>query len=245
MTVSLAQQAEQFANELTETTRAVVGEECPPFLAVALEEADAFRVRQEPASGILLSDKHGNPILRLSVDYKCIYDGHKHYMAIAESQIRVFVEPDGREPLFRYEFGRSHTGNIPGAHIQFHGSHPELEKVMEECGESTERAKARKRGRKKVRLDSLHFPVGGPRFRPALEDVLEMLIEEFGVKPVGSVRAARRALADARENWRRKQVATVVRDAPSDAADALEELGYSVSAPKRPPKIKRDKMRAL
>lgn len=245
MTATLAEQAEDFANDLTTTVRAVVGEDCPAFAAVALKEADAFRVRQEPASGIILCDKNGNPILRLSADYKCIYDGHRQYMAIEESQIRVFVEPDGREPLFRYEFGRSPAGTIPGAHIQFHGTHPELEKAMAECGDSTDRAKARQRGRKPVRLDSLHFPVGGARFRPALEDVLEMLIEEFGVKPVGSVKAARKALADARETWRRRQTATVVRDAPAEAVEALKELGYSVEPPKRAPRTKRDKLRAL
>jgi hypothetical protein len=98
---------------------------------------------------------------------------------------------------------------------------------MRECGDSTERAKARRRGRRAVYLQDLHFPVGGPRFRPALEDILEMLIEEFGVKPVQSVAAARKALADSREDWRRKQVATVVRDAPSHAAQALRDLDYT------------------
>lgn len=244
MTASLAQQAEDFANDLTATTRAVVGADCPALYAVALEEADAFWVRQQPPDGIILCDRSG-PILRLTVDYKCVLDGHGKWMAISGSLIHVFVEPDGREPLFRYEFDRDNMGKVPSAHIQFHGQHPELEAAMRECGDSTERAKARKRGRRAVYLHDLHFPVGGPRFRPVLEDVLEMLIEEFGVKPVGSVRAARKALEDGRENWRRKQVATVVRDAPSQAAEALTDLGYEVIAPKPPQGDKRDKLRAL
>lgn len=244
MTASLAQQAEDFANDLTTTVRAVVGPECPAFYAVALEQASAFRVRQEPADGIILCDKDG-PILRLSVDYKCVLDGHGKWMAISESLVHVFVEPNGREPLFRYEFDRNNAGTVPSAHIQFHGQHLELENAMRECGDSTERAKARKRGRRAVYLHDLHFPVGGPRFRPALEDVLEMLIEEFGVKPVGSVKAARRALGDGREEWRRKQVATVVRDAPTQAAQALEDLGYDVNPPQPPKSDHRDKLRAL
>lgn len=72
-----------------------------------------------------------------------------------------------------------------------------------------------------------------------------MLIEEFGVQPVGSVKAARETLAEARETWRRTQIATVVRDAPTLAADTLEELGYKVTPPKVVPKDKRDKLRAL
>ncbi len=244
MAESLAEQAEKFANQLTATVRAVVGAECPAFLAVALEEADAFRVRQEPASGIVLCDENG-PILLLAVDYKCIYDGHNEYMAISKAKIHVFVEPDGRAPLFRYEYDRDKVPTLPAAHIQFHGTHDGLEKAMAECGDSTYRAKARKRGRKQVRLEDLHFPVGGSRFRPTLEDVLEMLIEEFGVKPVASVRAARKALADAREDWRRTQIATVVRDAPSEAAATLEELGYTVTPPRPAPKDKRGRLRAL
>lgn len=244
MTGTLAQQAEDFANDLTATVRAVAGTECPAFYAVALKQANAFTIRQAPASGIILRDK-GGPILRLSVDYKCVLDGHDKWMAISESLVHVFVEPDGREPLFRYEFDRNNTGKVPSAHIQFHGKHPELEKAMRECGDSTDRAKARKRGRREVYLHDLHFPVGGPRFRPALEDVLEMLIEEFGVKPVGSVAAARKALADGRENWRRKQVATVVRDAPSQAVQALTDLGYTVTPSDPPKKDKPDKLRAL
>ena len=230
MTTTLEEQAEKFADDLTATARAVVGEDCPAFFSQALQDGDAFHVRQEPQNGIILCDEHG-AILRLSVDFKCIYDGHKQYMAIEASNIHVFVEPGGREPLFRYEYLRSLSANLPGAHIQFHGTHPELEQAMKNCGESTRRARARSRGEKEVRLTALHFPVGGPRFRPVLEDVLEMLIEEFGVKPVTSVSAARLALADAREVWRRTQVATVVRDAPSEAAATLEELGYQVTPP--------------
>ena len=244
VTASLAEQAEDFANDLTKTIRAVVGEECPAFRSVALEKASAFWVRQQPQDGITLRDKEG-PTLRLAVDDKCTLDGHNKWMAISESQIHVFVEPDGREPLFRCEFDRNNTGKIPSAHIQFHGDHPELEKAMRDCGDSTDRAKARKRGRREVRLHDLHFPVGGPRFRRALEDVLEMLIEEFGVKPAGSVTAARRALGDAREDWRREQVATVVRDAPSTAADALRDLDDEVIDPKPPKKDKHNKLRAL
>ncbi|OBG82142.1 hypothetical protein A5699_07095 [Mycobacterium sp. E802] len=124
MTTSLEQQAEDFANELTLTTRAVVGEDTPAFFAVALQEADAFRVRHEPASGVILCDREA-PILRLAVDYICIYDGHNQFMAIEKSKIHVFVEPNGKEPLFRYEFSRNVIGGIPGAHIQFHGTHAE------------------------------------------------------------------------------------------------------------------------
>ncbi|NMO88209.1 hypothetical protein [Actinomycetospora sp. TBRC 11914] len=75
-------------------------------------------------------------------------------------------------------------------------------------------------------MSELHLPLGGPRFRPCLEDVLEMLVNEFGVEctPEGLT-----ALRDAREQWRGVQLATATRDAPEHAIRALAELGYSVS----------------
>lgn len=72
-----------------------------------------------------------------------------------------------------------------------------------------------------------------------------MLIEEFGVKPVGSVQAAREALAEAPESWREIQIATAVRDAPSVAVALLEGRGYDVKPPKRVPENERDRLRAF
>jgi len=245
VTGSLHAQAREFAERLTRTVQAVVGPSCPPFAAVEVEDADAFTVRQRPAEGVILSNVEG-PILRLTVEYNCVRDGHDRYLAVDSSKVHVFVEPEGRQPLFRYEYERSMSPRLPAAHIQFHGTHPELEQAMAEGGDSTPRAKRRKRGKAPIRLSALHFPVGGSRFRPALEDVMEMLIEEFGVEPEGSVRAAREVLAQSRETWRRTQVATVVRDAPSAAVRALREMGYRIDPPGGGPvQDKVDRLRAL
>lgn len=231
----LHDQAHAFAQDLTQTVLAVAGPTCAPFIAVEIEAAAAFTVRQQPAAGVILSSADG-PILRLSVEYRCTLDGQDRYLAVDSSKIHVFVEPDGREPLFRYEYERSISPTLPAAHIQFHGQHSELEQAMSDCGDSTQRAKRRKNGKKPALLSALHFPVGGTRFRPALEDVMEMLIEEFGVVPVGPVKTARATLAEARERWRRMQVSTVVRDAPSEAVRTLEDLGYHVTPPEAGPK---------
>ncbi|MFD5329783.1 hypothetical protein, partial [Streptomyces sp. NPDC127092] len=136
MSGTLQEQAEAFAAGLTTTVQAVVGTNCAAFQATAVEGGDAFTVRQRPADGVVLSDKDG-PILRLEVDYECTLDGFDRYLAVETSKIHVFVEPNGRQPLFRYEFERSLGANLPAAHIQFHGTHAELEKAMEDCGDST------------------------------------------------------------------------------------------------------------
>lgn len=77
-------------------------------------------------------------------------------------------------------------------------------------------------------MESLHLPVGGDRFRPCLEDVIEFLVVECRFATKEGWRAAVEA---GREQWRRTQIRTAVRDAPSEAASALRALGYAVEAP--------------
>ena len=77
-------------------------------------------------------------------------------------------------------------------------------------------------------MESLHLPVGGDRFRPCLEDVIEFLVVECRFDCQGGWRAPSEA---GRERWRRMQTRTAVRDSPSEAAAALRSLGYTVAAP--------------
>ena len=77
-------------------------------------------------------------------------------------------------------------------------------------------------------MQDLHFPVGGHRFRPALEDVLEMLIDEFGVDKSGDTLERLQA---ARVRWRRTQTRAAARDAPGAAAESLRAMGYVVEPP--------------
>jgi hypothetical protein len=55
-----------------------------------------------------------------------------------------------------------------------------------------------------------------------------MLVAELGVDCGHDGRAI---LAAGREEWRRSQARTVVRDAPHVAVDALRRLGYTVTEP--------------
>lgn len=76
-------------------------------------------------------------------------------------------------------------------------------------------------------MSALHIPVGGARFRPCVEDVIQFLIEECRLDAVpdyGQVLAAGRA------RWRRTQTKAVVRDFPDEAAGTLRDLGYRVEA---------------
>lgn len=77
-------------------------------------------------------------------------------------------------------------------------------------------------------LSQIHFPLGGPRLRPGIEDVLEMLIREFGVKQKAD---AVEYLAQSRAEWRRLQLRALLARNHSDALDYLRSEGYTVTPP--------------
>jgi hypothetical protein len=70
----------------------------------------------------------------------------------------------------------------------------------------------------------LHLPVGGRRFKRALEDVIEFAIVEFNVDKADG-HAER--VEEGRRHWRRLQVKAVIRDVikddPTTAPDELRE----------------------
>ena len=70
--------------------------------------------------------------------------------------------------------------------------------------------------------------------RPCLEDVLTFVLHEFGVD---QVEGADTLLCTGRERWRRRQIATLVRDAPDEAVRVLRELGYVVDDPSTGPAV--------
>ena len=82
-----------------------------------------------------------------------------------------------------------------------------------------------KKGKK---LSSFHFPTGGHRFRPCMEDILEVLRVEFDLNVKNG--AWEKQLKRAREDWRRIQTAAVVRDCPEVALKVLVEE-YGMPAP--------------
>lgn len=223
---SLEVQATQFAEDLTRTVHAVVSN-CKPFKATALEGANKFSVKQDPDEGIPLR-VDGEPRLLLKVEFYCRLDGPGRFLAVVESNIKVFADVSKNEPLFRYEYERS-AESIPAAHIQVHGHRDSLTYVMTRSGSATKRGRDRAVKNKVPKMQDLHFPLGGHRFRPCLEDVLEMLIDEFGIDHDKAHSLA--ALRSGREKWRRTQTKSAVRDDPASAVEVLMSLGYQIELP--------------
>lgn len=77
-------------------------------------------------------------------------------------------------------------------------------------------------------LSALHLPVGGARLRPCLEDFVQFAIDECGIDATDGYMAF---LEGGRERWRRRQIATAVRDVPDEAARVLTSLGYTITPP--------------
>lgn len=247
---ALEAEAQRFAAELTDTVRAVVGDHVEAFRARAVHRPglDRVSVHQEPRTGIPLT-VDGAPLLTLTADYRCVWDSLRRFLAVDVSAIKVYAGAKAdSEPLFRYEYARFASGDIPGAHVQIHGHRDALTFVMARSGTGSRRgqrlADRTAQGTGVPRMSDLHFPVGGSRFRPVLEDVLDMLVRELGVDHQDGWRDA---LADGRERWRRMQIAAVVRDAPEDAVAALAVLGYQIQLPDgtTTPPDNRDRLREL
>lgn len=228
MSDALLGEAQSFAERLTRTVRSVIGEHCAPFKAIEL--ADALTVSQQPLDGIVLT-RAGEPLIRLEVSYLYTWDRAGNYLKVRRSGIAAFpADPTEKIPYFRYEYARQDARSLPGAHIHIHddpGHTSRLTELTRQEGGTTKRSRDRvQRGRDN--RHHLHFPVGGDRFRPALEDVLQILIEEFGVDRLNSWQAT---LEAGRTDWRLIQTKAVVRDAPDVAAEVLSTLRYTVTPP--------------
>lgn len=182
-------------------------------------------VNQNPPTGIVLC-VDASPLVTLKVEYRCCLDTAGHYMAVDSSQFEV-RHADEREPLFRIEYNRS-SGWVPSSHFHVHAHRDAATFLMARTGRNSPKGRSRASSTKPPKLQDLHFPLGGHRFRPCLEDVLTMLVNEFGVdSPEGAVEA----LEDGRAEWRRNQTRAAVRDSPSVSASVLRSLGYRVDEP--------------
>ena len=237
---NLRELADTFASELTQTLATVApGSDSVVFEAVLLEDSpDVAFVQQAGSAAWALHAEGPCWIWRRAIG-----------AAVASTETswpssnQGSVTPHGAtEPLVRYEFLETPHG-IPAAHVQVHGDHPTWIGVFESIS-GTRRAR---KHRRRQRVSDLHFPVGGRRFRPCLEDVLEMLILEFNVVPSPDQETALEALRAGRAAWRAHQLGAAVADNPAVAVRVLTQLGYEVTwrGQRSEPEARVDRLREL
>ena len=120
------------------------------------------------------------------------------------------------EPVVTYDYARDPPNEYPEAHLHIQGEAVAIQDMLERCG------------RRKDKPDDLHFPVGGRRFRPCLEDLIEFCILERLVTPRNGWSAA---LNKSRNRFLDAQLRAAVRRFPESAATELRSQGWRVAAP--------------
>lgn len=210
--MSIEENARQFAGDLQFLLRGCL----PTSRAVRSVVADG-RIVVRPGTlrpvNVPLKIK-GRPVALLSFNYELMADSTGNYPSVVGSRFQL-VAISSMRPIVRCEFQKS-SHSAPKSHWHVHGESTELGRLLATGSRASSR------------LQDLHLPTGGSRFRPTLEDFLQFLINDAGVDHQPGYK---KVIQQAREKWRRTQVAVAVRDAPASAAEALRELGYSVTPP--------------
>ncbi|MFN8120406.1 MAG: hypothetical protein U0R67_12665 [Micropruina glycogenica] len=231
----LLEEAYVFAQQLSSTISAFTGQDC---VFAALVIGDLVQVAEETGHGVALT-VDGVTHLSLIVEMKCKWDSAGRYLAVEKSTFAVHAgSSTNKEPLFRYDYVRQPKAPIPCAHLQVHAHRDAFTHALSSAGRNSRRGKSmsKRTPDKHPQLSDFHFPLGGPRFRPCLQDLIAALQDEFGLDAADGWHDA---LAEGRATWRRQQVGAAVRDAPQEAVRVLTELGYSVTGPQVPERLDR------
>ncbi|MDR2984498.1 MAG: hypothetical protein LBV34_06625 [Nocardiopsaceae bacterium] len=151
----------------------------------------------------------GRPYGWLDVSYRLSLDSEGSYLMVVSSYFGVYAteEPDSMLCHFDYERGKS--GGYPEAHVQVGGQSAALAS-WRLTNDTTGRA-----------LHDLHFPVGGRRYRPTLEDVIEFLIVE---KLAAPRRNWQKVLNASRDEFRKRQLRAAIRRDMPTAMQAVKDF---------------------
>jgi hypothetical protein len=226
--ITLRDRSASFADEIQSTIRGVLPGAIDVQSTAAPARDDRFIVRPinksgEPARIPLYVA--GDELAALSVQIYLGMDRVDAYLKTLRMDLAVHSTLD-RTPLARLEF-RSDMTSDPIAHWQVHAERGSLSHLLARA-----HAIRPKIVKKPHDMSSLHFPVGGERFRPCLEDFLHFLVHECGVD---AVEGWENAIAEGRERWRRRQLRTLARDAQDEVAAVLVAEGWSVERPSDEP----------
>jgi hypothetical protein len=138
------------------------------------------------------------------------------FLVVRSSSYGVCLDPSLETTVVHFDYDRAPGNAYPLAHVQVAGESSALGELCERTGSD-------------LSLGQLHLPVGGKRYRPSVEDVVEMLVVEGLAQPRDDKWL--HVLEEHRERWHALQLKSVVRRDPEVAAEELDRLGYGVSRP--------------
>lgn len=160
---------------------------------------------------------HKRAHAHLHVAYILELDSEAVHLAVSKSQYGIYLDEGRSKMLAHWDYERVPTNPYPAAHIQVNGQ-------SEHFDEFTELARSRLQKECPGRpLRDFHFPVGGRRLRPTLEDVVEFLVVEDLVEARASWRDV---LDEHRSAWEEIQLRAAVRRYPEVAMAQLREDGW-------------------
>ncbi|MEV6409822.1 hypothetical protein AB0M58_44180 [Streptomyces bobili] len=137
--------------------------------------------------------------LWMDVSFQLRLDAEREHLMVHKSFVGVFGSKDAKHGLFHYDYERDKADGYPDAHLQVYG-----ESALFSALNDPKRDAGRS-------LAQLHFPVGGKRFRPCLEDVIEFLVVE---RIVDHKDGYEKVLESGRERFRRNQLMAAMRRDP-------------------------------
>ncbi|MFE2794592.1 MULTISPECIES: hypothetical protein [Actinomycetes] len=115
-------------------------------------------------TGFPLGITKKKPRIWMNLSYQVRMDEEQKYLMVHSSYCGIFADAALETCLCHFDYERDKE-HYTSAHIQVYGASPALEILNRE-------------GDEKRPLEKLHFPVGGSRFRPCLEDIIEFLVQE-------------------------------------------------------------------
>jgi hypothetical protein len=118
------------------------------------------------------------------------------FLTAAKTDYTAFLDEEGEQMVFHYDYDRSPANEYPKAHFQLSGQSPAFDELCNRSGVTKE-------------LQHFHFPVGGARFRPTLEDVIEFLVVEGLVE---SHEGYADVIEHSRSVWFERQLLAAVRN---------------------------------
>lgn len=142
--------------------------------------------------------------------------GPHGYLTVEESVFGLYLDAEFERLLVHWDYVREPQRGYPRAHVQIHGCSENFASLFATSFYGSTAPAAHSE------LPRLHFPVGGRRFRPSLEDVIEFAIYHgmCEVRPL-----ARERLEASRQSFDEIQLRAAVRRHPDVALEVLRETG--------------------
>ncbi|RIQ19539.1 hypothetical protein [Jiangella rhizosphaerae] len=163
------------------------------------------KLRDLVARPVPLCLDNKKPKCWLEAQYRCDLDDRGRFLMVISSFFGIYA-PDGKTLLCHYDYERNKAG-YPAAHLQVQGTCPALGLLP---------------GRRSAgELAKLHFPVGGRRYRPTIEDMIEFVLMEGFAEGRDDWE---RVIADHRIAFQEKQLSAAVRRRPDIARAVLADI---------------------